>query len=51
MEKKNKIKGEPKKSTGTDGGQSNSEQDSQTLNEREKRKRKITGSGTVELQS
>jgi hypothetical protein len=33
---KEKTNGEPKKSTGRDGGQSNSEQDKQTLKKRKK---------------
>jgi hypothetical protein len=46
--RKEKIK-EPKKSTGRGGGQSNSEQDKQTLNEQNKKK--IPSSGRVEFQS
>jgi hypothetical protein len=35
---KEKNNGEPKKSTGRDGGQSNSKQDKQTLKEKRKKK-------------
>jgi hypothetical protein len=42
--------GKPKKSTGRNGGQSNSEQDKQTLKEK-KEEKKIPSSGTVEFQS
>jgi hypothetical protein len=49
MRKKRKN-GEPKKSTGRDGGHSNSKQDKQTLKEK-KEEKKIPGSGIVEFQS
>jgi hypothetical protein len=49
--KERKRKGEPKKSTGRDGGQSNSKQDKQTLKEKKKKekRKKIPSSGTVEF--
>jgi hypothetical protein len=49
-EKKKKI-GEPKKTTGRDNGWSNVKSDSQILNEKQKKKKKITGSETVEFLS
>jgi hypothetical protein len=51
---KEKKEGEPKKSTGRDGGQSNSKQDKQTHLKKRKKKekrKKILSSGRVEFQS